>query len=144
MWLSKRIEEGLSMKILSYSILVGLLFLSCHAWAEDSYDGTKQLLCASVEAIRCETGEPCEKGLPEEFGAPQFMTVDFAKKEIIGPKRTTAIRLMEKTDEQITLQGFELGMGWTFALDRATGKMAVTLMGREAAFVVFGACTPFP
>ena len=49
---------------------------------------------------------------------------------------------MEKTDEQLTLQGFELGMGWTFAIDRTTGKIAVTLIGRGAAFVVFGACTP--
>jgi hypothetical protein len=72
------------------------------------------------------------------------MRIDFSRKEIIGPKRTTPIRLMEKTDRQLTLQGFELGMGWTFVLDRTTGKMAVTLIGRETAFVVFGACTPLP
>ena len=131
------------MKILTCSIMVGLLFVSSQTWAED-YDGTKPLLCASVEAIICEPGAPCEKGLPEGIGAPQFMRVDFSRKEIIGPKRTTAIRLMEKTEEQLMLQGFELGMGWTFALDRTTGKMAVTLIGREAAFVVFGACTPLP
>lgn len=132
------------MKILAYSIMVSLLLVSYQAWAEDSYDGTKPLLCASVEAISCEPGEPCEKGLPESIGAPQFMRIDFSKKEMIGPKRTTAIRLMEKTDHQVTLQGFELGMGWTFALDRSTGKMAVTLIDRGTAFVVFGACTPLP
>ncbi len=131
------------MKILAYLITGSLLLVSYWAWAED-YDGTKALLCASVEAISCEPGEPCEKGLPESIGAPQFMRVDFSKKEIAGPKRTTAIRLMETTDEQLTLQGFELGMGWTLALDRTTGKMAVTLIGRETAFVVFGACTPLP
>jgi len=131
------------MKTFTFLIMVSLLFVSYQAWAED-YDGTKPLLCASVEAIICEPGEPCEKGLPEGIGAPQFMRVDFSRKELIGPKRTTAIRLMEKTDEQLTFQGFELGMGWTFALNRTTGKMAVTLIGREAAFVVFGACTPLP
>jgi len=51
---------------------------------------------------------------------------------------------MEKTDEQLTLQGFELGMVWTFVLDRTTGKIAVTLIGRGTAYVVFGACTPLP
>jgi hypothetical protein len=132
------------MRILAYSIMVSLLLVSYQAWAEDSYDGTKPLLCASVEAISCEPGEPCEKGLPESIGAPQFMRIDFSKKEMIGPKRTTAIRLMEKMDHQLTLQGFELGMGWTFALDRSTGKMAVTLIDRGTAFVVFGACTPLP
>jgi hypothetical protein len=129
------------MKILAYSIIVGLLLVSYQVWAED-YDGTKPLLCASVEAISCEPGEPCEKVTPEGIGAPQFMRVDFSKKEIVGPKRTTPIRLMEKTDEQVTLQGFELGMGWTFTIDRTTGKMAATLIGREASFVIFGACTP--
>jgi len=132
------------MKILACSIIVSLLFLSHQAWAEDSYDGTKPLLCASIEAIICEPGEPCEKDLPERLGAPQFMKVDFTKKEIIGPKRTTAIRLMEKTDGQLMLQGFELGMGWTFAIDRTNGKMMSTLIGAETAFVVFGACTPLP
>ena len=95
------------MKILAYSIIVGLLLVPYQTWAED-YDGTKPLLCASVEAISCEPGEPCEKGTPESIGAPQFMRVDFSRREIIGPKRTTPIRLMEKTAEQVTLQGFEL------------------------------------
>ncbi len=131
------------MKILAYSIMVGLMFGSYQAWAGD-FDGTKPLLCASVEAISCEPGMPCEKDLPEVIGAPQFMRVDFSRKEIIGPKHTTVIRLMETTDDQLTLQGFELGMGWTFALDRTSGKVAVTLIGRGTAYVVFGACTPFP
>lgn len=131
------------MKILLYSIMISLLFVSYQAWAGD-YDGTKPLLCASIEAISCEPGTPCEKDLPEAIGVPQFMRVDFSKKEMIGPKRTTPIRLMEKTDEQLTLQGVELGMGWTFVLDRATGKIAVTLIGRGTAYVVFGACTPLP
>ncbi len=132
------------MKILAYSIMVSLLFISSQVWAEDSYNGTKPLLCASVEAIMCEPGEPCEKGLPERMGAPQFMTIDFSKKEIIGPKRTTEIRLMEKTNWQLILQGFELGMGWTIAVDRASGKMMATLIGSDAAFTVFGACTLLP
>jgi hypothetical protein len=90
------------------------------AWAAGDFDGTKTLLCASVEAIGCESGEACEKGLPESIGAPQFMRIDFAKKVIVGPKRTADIRLMEKNDEQITLQGYELDLGWALALDRET------------------------
>ena len=73
------------MKILAYSIMVSLFFVSYQAWAEDSYDRTKPLLCASIEAISCEPGMPCEKDLPEVIGAPQFMRVDFSRKEIIGP-----------------------------------------------------------
>jgi hypothetical protein len=111
------------------------------AAAEDSFDGTKTLLCASIEAIDCTPGDQCEKGLPEEIGAPQFMRIDFAKKEIAGPKRTTGIRQLDKNDEQLTLQGYEVGMGWTIAIDRTTGKMTATLAGGELAFVIFGVCT---
>jgi hypothetical protein len=126
--------------------MIAMIFLSVPftAAAEDAFDGTKTLLCASIEAIDCEPGEQCEQGLPDRLGAPQFMTIDFAKKEVIGPKRSTPILLMQKSNEQITLQGFELGMGWVFALDRTTGKFSATFAGHKGAFVVFGACTSNP
>jgi hypothetical protein len=122
-------------------IAVFFLTLAFTAAADDSFDGTKTLLCASLEAMDCTPGEQCNKGLPEEIGAPQFLRIDFAKKEIIGPKNTTAILRLEKGDEQLTLQGSEVGMGWTLALDRTTGKMSLTLAGGEQAFVIFGVCT---
>jgi hypothetical protein len=40
------------------------------------------------------------------------------------------------------LQGTELGFAWTIALDQANGKMMVTLVDRDGAFVFFGSCTP--
>ncbi len=129
------------MRLFISIITMFFLTVSLAAAAEDSFDGTKTLLCASIEAIDCTPGESCEKGLPEVIGAPQFLRIDFAKKEITGPKRTTVIRQMDKSDEQLTLQGYEVGMGWTLALDRFTGKMTVTLAGSEQAFVIFGACT---
>jgi hypothetical protein len=135
------------MKMIFISVclfIVTLLSAVLPAGAEDMFDGTKPLLCASIEAIDCAPGEQCEKGLPEIIGAPQFMRVDFEKKQIIGPKRTAEIRLMEKNDEQIMIQGYELGMGWALALDRITGKMTVTFARAESAFVVFGACTTLP
>ena len=122
-------------------ITMFFLTVSLTAAAEDAFDGTKTLLCASLEALDCTPGESCEKGLPEVIGAPQFLRIDFAKKEIIGPKNTTAIQRLEKGDEQLTLQGYEVGMGWTLALDRFTGKMTVTFSGSEQAFVIFGVCT---
>ena len=129
------------MRLFAFIIATLFMTVASIAAAEDSFDGTKTLLCASIEAMDCTPGEQCEKGTPEEIGAPQFLRIDFAKKEIIGPKRTTVIQRMEKGDEQLTLQGSEVGMGWTLALDRITGKMTVTLAGGEQAFVIFGVCT---
>jgi len=72
----------------------------------------------------------------------QFLRIDFAKKEIAGPLRTTKIRSMEKDDDQIVLQGYEIGLGWTLAIDRITGTMRITFAGSDASFIIFGACTP--
>lgn len=122
-----------------------LLFLFCAltvpALAEEAIAGTKPLICATIQAVSCAPGEECERGLPESIGAPQFLRIDFVKKEIIGTKRSTQILFMEKSDEQITMQGFELGMGWTLAIDRATGKAILTFANREEGIVIFGACT---
>jgi hypothetical protein len=132
------------MRYLAGWILIGLLVAVSPAFAGTAVDGTAPLLCASIEALDCDPGDGCERGIPEEMGAPDFLRIDFTKKEIVGPARTTAIRSMEKGDEQIVLQGFEIGMGWTLALDRASGKMRIAFAGRDSTFIVFGACTTVP
>jgi hypothetical protein len=78
------------------------------------------------------------------MGAPQFLRIDFAKNEIAGPLRTTKVRSMEKDDDQIVMQGYEIGLGWTFAIDRFTGNMRITFAGADSAFIVFGVCTSYP
>lgn len=132
------------MRIFAGLILFGLFVAVSPASAEDVFDGTKPLLCASIEALDCDPGAACERGIPEIMGAPQFLRIDFAKNEIAGPLRTTKIRSTEKDDAQIVLQGFEIGLGWTLAIDRFTGNMRLTFAGADSAFIVFGACTSQP
>jgi len=129
------------MKIIASLILFGFFVAVSPAFAEDVFDGTKPLLCSSIEALDCDPGKACERGIPEIMGAPQFVRVDFEKNEILGPKRTTKIRSIEKDDDQMVLQGYEIGLGWTFAIDRATGDMRITFAGGNSSFIIFGACT---
>ena len=110
------------------------------AFAAD-FDGSRPLLCATVEAHDCAAAEDCVKDVPTEMGLPQFFRIDFAAKAVVGPELTSPIKLREETDGQMLLQGTELGFGWTIALDKTNGKMAVSLVSRIATFVVFGACT---
>lgn len=123
-------------------LVLFVMLVSSAATAEELFDGSRTLLCASIEAIDCTSGEACASGRPEAIGAPQFLKIDFAKKEIIGPKQTTTVLHTMETEEQTLLQGTELNMGWVFALDRATGKFTATLTDQSGAFVIFGACTP--
>jgi hypothetical protein len=69
------------------------------------------------------------------------MRIDVAQKAVIGPKRTSPVQLMEATDEQLLLQGTELGLAWSIALDKGTGEMTATLVDHGGAYVLFGACT---
>jgi hypothetical protein len=128
------------MKIIASLILFGLFVVVSPAFAGDVFDGTKPLLCASIEALDCDPGMPCDRGIPEIMGAPQFLRIDFAKNEIAGPLRTTTIRSMEKDDDQIILQGYEIGLGWTLAIDRNTGNMRITFAGGNVSIIIFGAC----
>ena len=129
------------MRAIACLIIFGLFAAIPPAFAGDVFDGSKPLLCATIEALDCDPGTPCERGTPEVMGAPQFLRIDFAKNEIAGPERTTKIRSMDKDDDQIVLQGYEIGLGWTLALDRTTGNMRITFARWDATFIVFGACT---
>jgi hypothetical protein len=127
--------------ILNVPVAALALALSPLAPAGD-FDGSKPLICAPVEATACASGDGCASGIPDDFGAPAFMRIDFQQKQIVGPKRASAIRFMEATEHQLLLQGTELGHAWSMAIDAASGRMAVTMADRHGAFVVFGACTP--
>jgi hypothetical protein len=116
--------------------------LSCGFGERRRFDGSKLLICAPVVAMDCAVGEECVKGPPLDIGAPSFMRIDFDKKVIAGPKRSAQIQFVEKAQQQVLLQGTELGYGWTLALDQIDGKMAVTLVDRSEVFVRFGSCTP--
>ncbi|MBI5632790.1 MAG: hypothetical protein HZA15_04865 [Nitrospirae bacterium] len=132
------------MRIFAVLILFALCVVVSPVFAGDVIDGTKPLLCASIEALDCDPGQACDRGIPEIMGAPKFVRIDFAKNEIAGPLRTTKIRSMDKDEDQLVLQGYEVGLGWTIAIDRFTGNMRASFAGWDAAFIIFGACTTYP
>jgi hypothetical protein len=118
------------------------LFCSAPLAFAGDFDGSKPLICATVDGHACDPGETCLRELPASLGVPQFMRIDFVNQTIAGPKRTTKIRLMDKTANQVMLQGSELGYAWTISLDAQDGTMTLALLSNEDAFVIFGNCTP--
>jgi len=134
MWFAKRFVQAVA--------LPAALGLGSGGALAADFDGSKPLLCATIEAHGCDAGEQCLRVLPHRVGLPQFLRIDFAKQAIIGPKRTTPIVSIERSPGQMLLQGTELGLGWTVALDTASGRISATLVNREVAFAMFGACTP--
>jgi len=122
--------------------LTVILAMSTTTAVAADFDGSRPLICATTQALDCVAGDECLDGEASDVGAPTFMRIDFAQKAVIGPKRTTPVLLMSDDSDQVTLQGHELGFGWTIALSKTTGEMSASLVDRNGAYVLFGSCTP--
>lgn len=116
------------------------LALAPAAAGADDFDGKKTLICAPVEVADCVAGFPCYTDTPAEMGAPEFFRVDFGRKSVIGPRAEAAIKAVSVTDDQLQLQGIELGHVFSIAIDRQSGRMTGTLNDARGAFVLFGSC----
>jgi hypothetical protein len=130
---------------MTVSVRIGLATLVLTASSVSTaadFDGSKMIICAPVEAMDCTPGAVCQRGVPNDIGAPAFIRIDFGKKLVIGPKRSTAITSIEKSESQVLLQGNEFDYGWSIAVDQQGGQMSATLTNRDGAYVLFGACTP--
>src|SRR6516162_9078693 len=76
-------------------IIAALTFITFGTASAADFDGSNPLICATIEALDCVAGQDCTKGRAVDMGAPPFLRIDFAKKTIGGPKRTTTILSMD-------------------------------------------------
>jgi hypothetical protein len=106
------------------------------------FDGARPLLCTAQQVVDVAGPRDIETGLPAEMGMPTFMRVDLQRKQIAGKSRTTPIKLMEREERQLTLQGTELGYGWTLVLNEADGTLTGSMVDDIGAIAIFGVCMP--
>jgi len=118
------------------------VFLAAGVAHAGDFDGSKNLICAPVEVSDCVAVDGCTRTVPSEVGAPAFIRIDFGKQAMVGPHRTSPIKVTEKSEAQLLLMGTELGYGWTVVLDPESGEMTVSMTNAAGSFVFFGSCTP--
>ena len=139
------------------TLIVGLLLclglLAAPAMA-GNFDGSKALICAAVDVVECLPGGECNRVEAQEIAFPDFVRLNFEKKEIRTQqsgheKRKTDIEHMERVGGKLIIQGAENAhegatdsLGWSMTIDEENGKMVLSAAGTEAAFVVFGAALP--
>jgi len=128
-------------KLIKNLFVLVLGFLAVSPVLASDFDGTKPLICATVEARDCVLTRRCYTGEAREIGAPAFMRINFDKKTITGTERTTAIAAMEQNEKQLLMQGAELGFGWTLAIDQTNGYFSGSMTNMEGTFLLFGSCT---
>ncbi len=122
-----------------------LLLAPSLGWAA-KFDGSSPLICASVDSMSCTPGEDCAAATTEALNIPQFLRISFADKMITaerpdGEVRTSEIQQLEQLEDGLILQGTQRGLGWSLTISGASGKMSLSAVGDQVAFVVFGACT---
>ena len=132
---------------ISTAIVLGLaLFASGNANAKDTFDGSKNLICAAFGVTGCVDGTTCASGEARIFDMPEFMNIDFKKKVVHasyedGAKDAeSAIKNFDKSGSQLVLQGVENNHGWTMAVDQKSGRMSFAVVGEDLTYSVFGAC----
>lgn len=114
--------------------------------AAETFDGSKTLLCASVETVECGPQADCKYGTADSLGFPQFLEIDTQKKRISatrpdGTILNAVVTSVSRLDDRLALQGIENSLGWSISINRTTGRMAVAIAGDQVIFSVFGACT---
>lgn len=126
-----------------FSLLLGLSWIpATHA----AFDGSSPLLCVPIEIMECGAGEGCMEATAEDVSIPQFIRIDFGKKQASGTLENGAMRevdieRMERENGKLVLQGGQQGRGWTITIGEDTGKMTLTASGDRYGFIIFGACT---
>ena len=128
-----------------YMILVLISVLLPRVAAAGDFDGSRLLLCATVDTAACTLDGQCARGEAANVNIPPFVDVDVAQKQLreVGAERSSEIKQVTRQSGQLVLQGVEEnGRGWTLAISETTGSATLTVSGDHTAYVVFSRCTP--
>ena len=117
------------------------------------FDGSDPLMCSFGQVLECVAGtSECHAVSHESVDAPDFIKLDFRKKQIIsmtagGDSPPDTIDNVEDLENYLVVQGVQGGsngdtLAWSASISHETGQMVVTAAGEKAGFVVFGACAP--
>lgn len=107
----------------------------------DEFDGSKPLICATVEARDCVLQSECHSGEAREIGAPAFFRLNLKEKQIYGPERSVPIDSIEESPASVLIQGSEIGYGLSIGIDKQSGVFSASMTNYEGSFLLFGNCT---
>ena len=138
------------MNIWRRQVLTFVVGLFSATVATADFDGSKQLLCSFGQVTECDAGEVCREVSHESVDAPDFVELDFRKKQIVS---ITAGQSSQADEMTVTdLGGFLIvqgtqgsgqgdSLGYSLSIEQATGRLVAAGAGENAGFIIFGACT---
>ncbi len=129
--------------------IVGCVFAASVAVAD--FDGSEPLVCSFGQVKECDHGTACRDVAHESVDAPDFVKLNFKKKELVsttagndsGPEKMTVTDLSTFLVVQgVQGSGHGNSLAWSISIDQSSGEMVAAGAGEKAAFVIYGACTP--
>ena len=130
------------MKRLNMKLLAAALCVAAAPVIAADFDGSKPLICSSIEAHDCGLGMICERAIAEDLNVPQFIRVDFNAKTLSARGRTSKMQSQHRSDGMLIVQGFEANRAFSITISEKTGKLVGAIAADEEGFMIFGACTP--
>ena len=115
------------------------------------FDGSEPLMCSLGELVECDYGAECRSVTNDEVAAPDFIRIDFRKKEFVAitdgiSSEPDAVDNVQTLDNHLIVQATQGTspvdpLGWSMSVNQSTGRATFTASGDDAGFVGFGACT---
>lgn len=114
----------------------------------DDVTGADRILCASIEATRCDI-DGCTTGDPVLWNIPQFIEIDLAAKRMqttaaSGANRATTFATLVREEGHVYIQGLEGGRAFSLVVHEASGELNAAVAASGTSTAVFAACTPLP
>jgi hypothetical protein len=127
--------------------LVTVVVLAAVAPASaDSVVGADRLVCAPMSAHECRADGICVDGAPWDFDIGPFFRIDLKGRRLESTDeskgRSTDIKTVERGNDLIVVQGFELGRAFSVLVSEESGFMTGSITVDDGVIAVFGACKP--
>jgi hypothetical protein len=123
------------------SVALALCVAAAPAVCAD-FDGSKPLICSTIETHDCAVGMSCLRGLAEDINVPQFIRLDFAAKTMSARGRTSKFGGFSRSAGMLIIQGFENNRAFSATISEQSGKLVGAIAADEEGYLLFGACTP--
>jgi hypothetical protein len=130
----------------STALLAAFALAYCGPALAAPFDGSKPLICATLEVNHCSAGESCEQQATDVADAPRFINISVADKKITGTRPSggtveATIEAVHHSQDMMFLLGAQEAFAWNIAIGESDGKMTVSLSDNDDGVVIFGACT---
>jgi hypothetical protein len=130
---------------LAGALLAAVLIPAAQA---DDVSGADRILCASIEATRCDL-DGCVTQDPVLWNIPQFLEIDLVARRLqttaaSGQNRATPIATLVRDNGHLYIQGLEGGRAFSLVIHEASGELNAAVAASGSSTAVFAACTPLP